>query len=302
MLHPRDLRVFCKVAETGNMSRVAESEAKSVMAISKQISRLETQLNQALFIRSRRALVLTAFGVQFKAKAQKLLRHHQSLIDFGQANENKVAGELRVVCQSNEIIQETLIPWVAEFVGLYPDLDITFDVKEGLIDIIEDEFDIYWAVGPYLGERYPGLKCKSVWKSAYGLYASPDYLKIAGMPTSVSELETHKVIGYAHNQPSNVLVTQGEDSTPHYVTGRCQVKTVTGLIELAQAGLGIINAPSDSVTIYSLVKENLLKPILEEYWWEGAQAYVYYHPSRPIQSKVRAFLDFFVDKRNQWRF
>ena len=77
MINPKDLAIFCKVAETGNMSRVAESEAKTVMAISKQIAKLETQLGQALFIRSRRQLLLTEFGKAFKHKSEALLEQHQ---------------------------------------------------------------------------------------------------------------------------------------------------------------------------------------------------------------------------------
>ncbi|MBT1451306.1 LysR family transcriptional regulator [Glaciecola sp. XM2] len=302
MLHPRDLRIFCKVADTGNMSRVAQAEAKSVMAISKQIGRLEAELNQALFIRSRRTLVLTEFGQQFKLKTERLLEHYQSLVDWGQNNENTVSGELRVVCQSNEIIRETLVPWLAEFVQLYPNLGITLDVKEGLVDILEDDFDIFWAIGPYLGQRYSGLKQKSLWKSAYGLFASPDYLRNAGIPATIEDLKQHKVIGYSHNQPTNVLVARGDDGQPHFINAQCQIKTVTGLQELAEAGLGIINAPADTATIRQLVAEKRLQPILEEHWWEGAEVYAYYHPSRPIQPKVRAFLDFFAAKRSEWCF
>lgn len=302
MLHPRDLRIFCKVADTGNMSRVAESEAKSIMAISKQVSRLEESLNQALFIRTRRSLVLTEFGRELKGKAEKLLEHYDAFEHWTRAKENTVTGELRVVCQSNEIINETLIPWLAEFTEQYPDLDITLDVREQVIDILKDDFDIFWAVGSYLGDRYPGLKRKPLWKSVYGLFASPEYLQSMGRPTKVEDLTSHKVVGYLHNQPSNVLVTRDEKGEPKYIMPQCQIKTVTGMLELAEAGLGITNAPADTETVKELLQKKRIEPVLQDYWWEDAEVYVYYHPSRPVQPKIRAFLDFFVEKRKEWRF
>lgn len=282
------------------MSRVAEAEAKTVMAISKVIGRLEAELNQALFIRTRRQLVLTEFGIGFKKKAEDFLEHYEELKDWGERHESTVRGELRVVCQSNEVITETIVPWLAEFCEQYPELGIAIDVKESLIDVIDDDFDVFWAVGPYLGQRYPGLKRRTLWSSPYGIYASPAYLKKIGTPETLADLEAHNVIGYLHNQPSNVLVAKGENGQPHYVTPHSQIKTVAGHIELAEAGLGLINAPATTQAIRDLVDDGHLCPVLEEYWWEGAEVYAYYHPSRPVQSKVRAFLDFFVAKREEW--
>ncbi|KDC51869.1 MULTISPECIES: LysR family transcriptional regulator [Pseudoalteromonas] len=300
MFHPRDLTTFCKVAEIGNMSRVAEAEAKTVMAISKQIARLETQLNQALFVRSRRKLILTEFGSAFKHKAAQLLQQHQELVLWSHNSDSMINGELRVICQANDIIKETLVPWMAEFTALYPELNITMDVKESLININESEFDVFWAVSSYLGERYPGLKRKPLWRSKYGVFASPEYIQRQGDPTDIKALEHHNVVGYLYNQPSNVLVLQSENGEPIYVTPHCQVKTVSGIVELAEAGLGLINAPVDSSQIQKSLNEGRLVPILKKHWWEDAQVYAYYHPSNPIQSKVRAFLDFFCDKRDYW--
>ncbi|MGQ8366034.1 LysR family transcriptional regulator [Glaciecola sp. 1036] len=301
MFNPNDLRIFCKVAEIGNMSRVAESEAKTVMAISKQIGRLESSLNRALFIRTRRHLELTDFGQAFKYKVELLLEQYQDLMGWTQNQEDRVTGELRVVCQSNEVIKDTLVPWLADFTSMYPDLNIVMDVREGIIDILQDDFDIFWAVGDYLGQRFPGLKRKSLWAFENGLFASHDYLTKMGMPLSPDDLEKHTVIGYLHNQPSNVLITRGEDGNPHYVMPNCQIKTVAGLLELAESGLGVINAPANTSTMQDLIRQNRLEPILENYWWKEAEVYVYYHPSRPTQAKIRAFLDFFVDKREQWK-
>ena len=284
------------------MSRVAEAEAKSVMAISKQISRLEENLNQALFIRTRRSLVLTQFGSELKTKAEKLLEQHDAFEHWARAKESTVTGELRVVCQSNEIINETLIPWLAEFTEQYPSLNITLDVREQVIDILKDDFDIFWAVGSYLGDRYSGLKRKPLWKSVYGLFASPSYLQTMGYPKKIEDLEAHKVVGYLHNQPSNVLITSDGSGEPKYIMPQCRIKTVTGMLQLAEAGLGIINAPADTKAVKELIQNNRLEPVLQDYWWEDAEVYVYYHPSRPVQPKIRAFLDFFVKKRNQWSF
>jgi len=283
------------------MSRVAETEAKTVMAISKQIARLEAQLEQALFIRSRRQLLLTEFGKAFKLKAEVLLEQHQALLQWTQTNNTVISGELRVLCQSNEVVTETLVPWMAEFTAQYPELTLSLDVKESLINIRDDDYDVFWSVGSYLGERYPGLKRRSLWKTQYGVFASPAYLKAHGIPENPDQLADHQVIGYLYNQPSNVLVLQDKSGEPIYATPRCQIKTVAGLVELAEAGLGLINAPADAEHIKRAMQQGSLVPVLQDYWWEDAEVYAYYHPSTPVQAKVRVFLDFFFAKREEWQ-
>ena len=283
------------------MSRVAETEAKTVMAISKQIARLEAQLEQALFIRSRRQLLLTEFGKAFKLKAEVLLEQHQALLQWTQNNNTVVSGELRVLCQSNEVVTETLVPWMAEFTAQYPELTLSLDVKESLINIRDDDYDVFWSVGSYLGDRYPGLKRRSLWKTQYGVFASPAYLKAHGIPENQDQLADHQVIGYLYNQPSNVLVLQDKSGEPIYATPRCQIKTVAGLVELAEAGLGLINAPADAEHIKRAMQQGSLVPVLQDYWWEDAEVYAYYHPSTPVQAKVRVFLDFFFAKREEWQ-
>ena len=115
------------------------------------------------------------------------------------------------------------------------------------------------------------------------------------------QLAEHQVIGYLYNQPSNVLVLQDHTGEPIYATPQCQIKTVAGLVELAEAGLGLINAPADAEHIKRAMQQGTLAPVLQDYWWEDAEVYAYYHPSTPVQAKVRVFLDFFFAKREEWQ-
>ncbi|MEE4245759.1 MAG: LysR family transcriptional regulator [Kangiellaceae bacterium] len=300
MHNPNDLDIFCKVANTGNMTRVAESEGKTVMAISKQIARLEHALKQALFIRSRRKLQLTEYGAAFKQKASELVIQHKQFEEWATAQESIVSGQLNVICQANDVITETIVPWLSEFTSLYPELNIALDVKESLIDIRHDDYDVFWAVGSYLGDRYPGLKRRSLWRAQYGVFASPHYLSKHGTPTSPEQLSDHLVVGYLYNQPSNVLVLQDQKGEPIYALPKCQITTVAGMIDLAEAGLGLVNAPVDAKQVKQALANKQLSPVLEDYWWQDAEVFAYYHPSNPIQKKVRVFLDFFFDKRKHW--
>ena len=293
------LHSFQLVANLGGISRAAEKKALSVMALSKQMSNLEDALGQSLFERSGRTLRLTEFGREFKIEADKVLESESSLSSWLEDKAGRVSGNLRVLFQSPILCEETVIPWLAEFLDCYPELELEFDVKESLIDINEDEYDVFWGIGSYLGDHFPNLKRRDLWCAPYGVFAAPSYLEKHGTPSNPDDLSEHYIVGYLYNQPSNILVLQ-ENGELIYKTLKQRVSSVTGLTELAIEGLGIINAGDDVKQIQTALEQNRLVPILEKYWWQNAEIFVYFHNVRQPQPKVKAFIDFFLNKVKQW--
>lgn len=296
----RELRTFELVAQEGNMTKAAALMSKSVMAVSKQISNLEHSVGQALFIRTRRELKLTEYGREFLKRCTALNNQHRELQQWVQSTEYEVSGEIRILTQANEVITETFTPWIGEFLKKYPLLNVVLDVKESLVDIAHDEYDIYWGVGSYLGDRFNGLKQRSLYNERYGIFASPEYLKRKGTPKVPDDLETHDVVGYLYNQPSNVLVLQSQTGEVIHKTLNSRVKAVAGMVECAQSGLGLINALPKAKQIEEAVEDGSLVPVMEEYWWDRAEAFIYYHQTVTVEPKVRAFIDFYLDKRPHW--
>lgn len=73
-VHLRDLRYFVTVAEEGSFTRAAtERLFVTQPALSKQIRQLESRLRAELFVRSGRAVTLTAAGVALLPRARDLL-------------------------------------------------------------------------------------------------------------------------------------------------------------------------------------------------------------------------------------
>ena len=290
---------FLLVAKFGSITQAANEKSLSPMAMSKQMQTLEAQLERPLFNRTKRQLTLTEFGANFKNEAEKVAQSHASLVNWLAGNSGHIKGTVRVLFQSPLLCEETIIPWMPEFLETYSQLNVEMDVKESLIDVSKDDYDIFWGVSDYLGENFPNLKRRDLWTSHYGVFASPSYIKSKGMPEDLTSLDSHDIIGYLHNEPSNVLVLQ-ENGKPIYKRLNQRVSSVCGLIDLAKAGLGLINAGDDVQQIQDAILNNELVPILEDYWWQEAKVYIYYHNVRHAQPKVKAFIDFFLSKRSVW--
>lgn len=305
MFKTETLLAFAQVAKYGGFTAAAKVQGQTAMALSKQVSGLELRLGHALFERTTRTLRLTEFGEQFLLRVKPLLAEHQALDGWVEGLSGHVAGTLQVVTQGVLTYQETVFPFLAEFCALYPKLDIKLDINEKLIDVDVDQYDIYWGVGDYLGENHPGLKRRLMWQAPYGIFASPEYLAKQGVPQTPVDLAQHRLIGFIQSVPQGALVVTPEleqatgDDMP-YVVMDTSVQAASGHTELAINGLGLINALCDNSDIKNALASGTLLPVLEPYWHKNVLAYIYYQQVKYEQPKVRAFIDFMLEKRALW--
>ncbi|WP_090184218.1 LysR family transcriptional regulator [Pseudomonas arsenicoxydans] len=77
----RELRSFVKVAQCGGFSRAAKELFIAQPALSRQIAKLEEQLQVALFIRHGRGVELTAAGARLLERADVMLRYMEETAD-----------------------------------------------------------------------------------------------------------------------------------------------------------------------------------------------------------------------------
>ncbi len=304
MLKTESLTIFKTVAEFKNFTKAASHLKLTPMAVSKQISNLENQLKQPLFQRTTRQVTLTEFGQAFLNHTNSVLGELQRLDEWVDSRSKTVEGNLRVVAQSADVYQYTVYPWLLEFTKQYPNLTLELDIDEGAIDIDSNTYDIYWGVGAYLGEQRSSLISRLFWRGAYGIYASPDYLKKHGTPKTIEDLKSHNLIGYLHNSPSNILIINHQPNSDNqsleYVLMESNIKAVGGIADLVANGVGLANQPSDDKHVKQLVKENKITPVMQDHWWQRAEVFLYYHQVKYQQAKVRAFIDFFMGKKALW--
>src|ERR1700750_2293504 len=90
------LRYFVAVAEEGSFSHAAEREHVSQPSLSQQILKLEAELNQQLFDRLPRSVVLTEAGRCLLEYARKILTGIADARHCVAALEDEVAGRLAI--------------------------------------------------------------------------------------------------------------------------------------------------------------------------------------------------------------
>ena len=84
-METRHLRAFLKIADTGSISRAAESLGLSQPSLSQQLLRLEDEVGVQLFRRTPRGVIVTEAGRVFQEHARQILRaESQALEDVRQ--------------------------------------------------------------------------------------------------------------------------------------------------------------------------------------------------------------------------
>ena len=74
------LKCFVNVVDQRSFTKAAFEVSSSQSALSKQISKLEDELNVRLFDRSRRVVTLTPAGREFEPHARKLLADYDEMM------------------------------------------------------------------------------------------------------------------------------------------------------------------------------------------------------------------------------
>ncbi len=90
------IQYFLEVARQKNFSRAAERCNVSQPSLSQQIKKLEDELGECLFLRSRDGITLTDFGQQFLPHADAILREVSAAREFSEDYQGKIAGLIKL--------------------------------------------------------------------------------------------------------------------------------------------------------------------------------------------------------------
>ena len=142
----QQLKYFLSVSQTLNFSEAAKRHYITQPAVSRQITKLENELNVKLFFRSSHKVALTDAGKEFYKYARDMLDVSEKAASQMRIISKEQAGVLRIssiACPTPSMIQALSL-----FTKQYPDIKIDLDIATGLKQIIsiqKDEYDIYFA-------------------------------------------------------------------------------------------------------------------------------------------------------------
>ncbi len=142
--------VFNRVAETRSFVAAGQSLGISASAVGKRVARLESRLGVRLFHRSTRSITLTAEGTLFLERSRRILAEIEATEQALSQASVSPRGRLRV---SMPQVTALVMPALAEFMALYPQVELDLDFSDRMVDIVGEGFDVVMRGGQPVDSR-----------------------------------------------------------------------------------------------------------------------------------------------------
>ena len=170
----RDLRYFCLVAETGSVTRAADTLCVSQPFVTKVIHRLEEELGTKLFDLEKRRVVLNQNGEYFYRHAREILDKLDRLTEDMAAMQEQAEFTTTLLYNNAGYLSALNSAFMAQ----YPHsvLSETYAKRSDIIDLLNtNKADFAIALPPITGEESRLIETITVLKDTGSIMVPPDH-------------------------------------------------------------------------------------------------------------------------------
>jgi DNA-binding transcriptional LysR family regulator len=289
------LIAFVTVAEEKSFSAAAVRLGVSPSAVSQAIGKLEQRMRLALFNRTTRSVSLTEAGMRYLDRVVPAVRELTAAAEELGEQADRPSGLLRInVARAGYMI--ALQPILRDFLDAYPDIKLEVNIENSLSDIIGQGFDAGIRFGEAVERDMVAVKIGPP-MSAH-IIASPDYLQRQGTPQHPRELLDHDCIAFRHvssGQLERWEFSRGDEEIELAVNGRMIVNDSAALVQTALDGIGI--AYMINGYIERFIEDGRLVRLLADWSPSLSGLTLYYADRRRVPRKLRALIDFLLERR-----
>ena len=288
------IELFCLAAELSSFTAAAAAASVTPAAVSRSVSRLEERLGVRLFVRTTRQIRLTDAGrVYFEQCRQALsqLVDAERLVTGEQA---APAGLLRI-SMPTPYAHYRVLPLLPLFRKRYPQVQLDVHLSNRNIDFADEGYDLA------IRGRAPddsSLIARKLEDAELVLAATPAYLKRAGKPKTLEDLQTHECIQF--QLPSTgrripwTFQVDGKDTDVATPGSYCCSEDVLGVATLARSGAGLVQ--TYRYILEKDLKSGELVEVLPQFGGSSRPFILLYPHARHLSLRVRTFVDFLVEQ------
>lgn len=283
------LRIFSRVAELCSFTQAADSLGLPRATVSTSVQQLENLLGARLLHRTTRKVLLTQDGQAFYERCNDALADMDELQTmFQQGNANALKGRVRID-MSTIMARNAVLPRLPELLRLHPQLEVEVSSTERRVDLIREGFDCVLRAGKLVE---PGLIAKPLCALRMVNAASPGYVQRYGMPTTLADLQAHRLVHYVAvlgAKSAGFEYLQGDTDKSLAMPGQVTVNNAEAYQAACVAGLGLIQAPY--VGLRDLVASGQLVTVLPDYEARPMPLSLVYASRRNQSTRVRVVMD-----------
>ena len=284
----KQIESFAAVATKGSLTAVANAEGVAPAVIGRRIDALESRLGVKLMVRTTRRITLTHEGSAFLEDCQRLLADWAAAEASVSAGGVKASGYLRITSPAG-FGRRHVAPLVPRFLALHPEVNISLNLSDRVVDIVNESFDCAVRVGDLPDSSLISVRLADNRRLCV---ATPEYLKRAGTPKHPNELARHECLTLS----SDASQTRGwafmiDGALTHLrPSGRLDCSDGQVLHDWCRAGLGI--AWRSTWEVEQEVASGELVSVLEDYAAPPNGIYALFPHAKHLALRLRLWIDF----------
>lgn len=289
----RAIRLFVRLADLGNFTKVGDQENMSKSMVSKEISRLESHLGTRLLHRSTRNVTLTHAGEGYLEYARSILEKVNESDDFVQDLQQGLKGRLKINLPMTLGLTD-LSEFFASFMQENPNIELDIHLGDESIDLVDEGFDLaFRASSKQIDSAYIGRPLKNF---SYKICAAPQYLQNSPPIHQPKDLKNHNCFVYTYFRGKNIWPI--DDGVP--IKGNLKANSALFMLSAIKRGLGIGFLPDFACQQY--LDSNELVEILKDSKKTDLTLYALYPARQHVPPKViqciRSLEAWFASKQN----
>ncbi|WP_412529566.1 LysR family transcriptional regulator [Burkholderia lata] len=284
--------VFMAVATEGNFAKAGDRLGIGRSAVSRNVQRLEEQLNTRLFLRTTRTTSLTREGERFFENCKLGVTHiAEAMNDMLELRHGPPSGTLRV-SSSNSFGRNVVAPLLLKFSETYPDISVDLLLDDKPADFVTDQIDVAFRDG-YLEDS--SIIAKRLIPMRMIVCASRSYAQKRGLPTTLDELQQHDCINTraATGRVNNWEFETAGQIRKYLPTSKLTFNDADLVLKAVLDGHGIAQMPAHQIWDY--VRRDELVMTLTQHIGTDRGHYICYLSRQHLPARVRIFVDFMTE-------
>ena len=284
----KQIESFVAVAVKGSLTAAALAEGVAPAVIGRRIDALEGRLGVKLLVRTTRKITLTHEGSAFLEDCQRLLADLGNAEASVSAGGVKASGFLRITAPAG-FGRRHVAPLVPRFVAMHPDVSVSLNLSDRVIDIVNESVDCAVRVGDLPDSSLVSVRLADNRRLCV---ATPAYLKRAGTPKHPSELSRHECLTLTSDASQTRGWAFSVDGALTRLRPRGRIDCSDGQVlhDWCVAGLGI--AWRSTWEVEHEVAAGLLVSVLDDFAAPPNGIYAVFPQRKHLPLRVRLWIDF----------
>ena len=282
----KQIEAFVNSASRGSLSAAARIEGVTPAVIGRRLDALEARLGVRLLVRTTRRLSLTFEGQSFLEDCQRILNdlaNAETAVSLGSV---RAAGHLKISAPAG-FGRRHVAPRVAAFMADNPEVRVTLDLSDRLVDLLNEGVDCAVRIGEMADSSLVSSKLGEMRRV---VVASPAYFAAHGEPRTPADLAVHNCLSLGQQRGWMLRETPGGKVASTKVGGRFECNDGAVLHEWALSGRGL--AWRSLWEVGADLEAGRLRSVLDEFAAPPMGIYALFPQRRHLPLRVRLFVDY----------